>query len=299
MASVRESLPHEDRTVQEPRQNEIHPVVLSEIEQVNHDIKLFKLSILDREKGVKFHPGQWLDVLIPGLHKAGGFTLTSTPSLASPTHKSPYLELAVQRSNNPPAKWLWQPPPAILKSQLLVRVGGSFVWPPVDIDEREIEKIVFVAGGVGINPLISMLSHISATSTTPPPIQFLYSVRQSPPTTNGPSKILFYDRLQKIVSKHPDRVNLELFITGRQDEEGGEAEGNGEIGGAAPGVDQAVEKFHRGRITRQDLFLALGTKDTSILKKTACFVCGPPKMTDEIVAFLGGQGARVYCEKWW
>lgn len=53
MATVRANLPHEDRTVDEPRHNEIHPVVLSEIEQVNDDIKLFKLSILNKEKGVK------------------------------------------------------------------------------------------------------------------------------------------------------------------------------------------------------------------------------------------------------
>lgn len=53
MATVRANLPHEDRTVKEPRQNEIHPVVLSEIEQVNQDIKVFKLSIPDKEKGVK------------------------------------------------------------------------------------------------------------------------------------------------------------------------------------------------------------------------------------------------------
>lgn len=100
----------------------------------------------------QFHPGQWLDVLIPGLPKAGGFTLTSTPSQAqlSPTNKTPYLELAVQKSENPPAKWLWQSPSHILNSQLLVRVGGSFIWPPADIEESEIEKVIFVAGGVGI-----------------------------------------------------------------------------------------------------------------------------------------------------
>ncbi|KAE9964773.1 hypothetical protein EG328_010205 [Venturia inaequalis] len=154
MATARANLPHEDRTVDEPRHNEIHPVVLSEIEQVNDDIKLFKLSILNKEKGVKFHPGQWLDVLIPTLPKAGGFTLTSTPTqaLPSPTNPNPYLELAIQRSSNPPAKWLWQAPSQILHSQLFVRVGGSFVWPPVDVDVGEggIERVVFVAGGVGI-----------------------------------------------------------------------------------------------------------------------------------------------------
>lgn len=43
----------------------------------------------------------------------------------------PYLELAVQKSpENVVARWLWQPVDAILSSELYVRVGGSFVWPP-------------------------------------------------------------------------------------------------------------------------------------------------------------------------
>lgn len=53
MAAVRSNLAHEDRTVAEPRQGDIHSVVLSKIERVNNDIKLFKLSIQDKEKGVK------------------------------------------------------------------------------------------------------------------------------------------------------------------------------------------------------------------------------------------------------
>lgn len=36
---------------------------------------------------------------------------------------------------------------------------------------------------------------------------------------------------------------------------------------------------------------------------TVCYVCGPPKMTDEFVAFLQNQEGmtqeRVRCEKWW
>ena len=36
---------------------------------------------------------------------------------------------------------------------------------------------------------------------------------------------------------------------------------------------------------------------------TVCYVCGPQKMTDEVVEFLGRQvgmaPGRVLCEKWW
>lgn len=100
---------------------------------------------------VKFLPGQWLDTFIPGLPKAGGFTITSTPNEARPTaHAAPYLELAVQRSTNPPAQWLWQTAESILGTQLLVRVGGSFTWPPPALNASEIDRLVLIAGGVGI-----------------------------------------------------------------------------------------------------------------------------------------------------
>ncbi|KAF2212263.1 hypothetical protein CERZMDRAFT_112002 [Cercospora zeae-maydis SCOH1-5] len=68
---------------------------------------------------------RWIDTFIPGLSKAGGFTITSTPAEARPnSHAPPYIELAVQKSKNPPAQWLWRPQEEILGAQLAVRVGG-------------------------------------------------------------------------------------------------------------------------------------------------------------------------------
>lgn len=134
----------------------------------------------------QFLPGQWLDVYVPGVPKAGGFTITSTPSRARGRRTSAlstesaavtaageevgggggepgayayaYLELAVQKSpENPPAAWLWQEEGTILDKELRVRVGGGFVWPPPGINVRSsLRKAVFVAGGVGVNPLMSM-----------------------------------------------------------------------------------------------------------------------------------------------
>lgn len=86
---------------------------------------------------------------MPGISKPGGFTITSAPSKAqqgpappasavpadgtapAPSAPEPYLELAVQKSpDNPPAQYLWRPASEILNSELRIRVGGSFVWPP-------------------------------------------------------------------------------------------------------------------------------------------------------------------------
>ncbi len=78
--------------------------------------------------------------------------MTSTPAEA--LQHDPFLELAVQKSpDNPPAAWLWRKPSHILGSELRVRVGGSFTWPPNGWSKGQIEnvqKVVFVAGGVGI-----------------------------------------------------------------------------------------------------------------------------------------------------
>lgn len=102
---------------------------------------------------MQFLPGQWLDVHIPGIPKPGGFTITSTPgdAVAHQHQAHGYVELAIQKSpSNPAAAWLWRPEKEILGTQLSVRVGGSFVWPPPNVSLQDIEKVVFIAGGVGI-----------------------------------------------------------------------------------------------------------------------------------------------------
>ncbi|KAI9737122.1 MAG: hypothetical protein M1834_000713 [Cirrosporium novae-zelandiae] len=209
------SLSHEDRTASAPRQNVSHRVRLSRIERVTGD----------------FLPGQWLDVFIPGLTKAGGFTITSTPDQARPAAADSlepfdeeeqsgggggYVELAVQKNtNNPHAAWLWRPEMEIINTVLEVRVGGSFVYPPSSgIDPGSIGKLVLVAGGVGIKiqtaevvnvskavrPLISILSHLHQTSSLPEKVWVLYSIRSpcSSPSELTLSSVLFLPRLYEI-----------------------------------------------------------------------------------------------------
>ncbi|KAM5467864.1 hypothetical protein MauCBS54593_005142 [Microsporum audouinii] len=181
MLEVQKSKPHELRTAGQPRQSSFYQLKVYHISQINPTIRLVRFNIisgcdsLDWSGGIsesfsnkqypplRFLPGQWLDVHIPNIKHAGGFTITSTPQDASPQPTTnaatddsnsslPYLELAVQFSpTNPAAKWFWQPVELILNTPVKVRVGGNFVWPPpngMSIDE--IQKIVLVAGGVGI-----------------------------------------------------------------------------------------------------------------------------------------------------
>ncbi|KAJ5503985.1 Riboflavin synthase-like beta-barrel [Penicillium fimorum] len=335
MTSQREdSIPHELRTAAEPRQNRLHPVRLSHIEQINPSVRLLQFALPQEnndtdQQPFSFFPGQWLDVHIPSITQAGGFTITSTPadaqvlpppeasidSLAGETlepssesqGRPPYVELAVQNSpGNPSAAWLWRPKEDILGRELNIRVGGSFVWPPTGVGINDVKNVVFVAGGVGINPLISILSHLNNNEPhTPNPttIHVLYSSRlpqdQEKASTDAVlDQILFLPRLRQIVrsqeSSHRLRISLDLFLTDLA---------------SSPNLFSSGYpsdlKIHPVRISDRDLrSAAVGTDGELDSRGTVCYVCGPPGMTDSIVeklvGMLGDGGEqRVFFEKWW
>jgi len=56
MGPSRSALSHIERTAREPRQNALHQVVLSRIEQVNPKIRLLRLEIPDRGQITVFSP---------------------------------------------------------------------------------------------------------------------------------------------------------------------------------------------------------------------------------------------------
>ncbi|EMC94484.1 hypothetical protein BAUCODRAFT_124102 [Baudoinia panamericana UAMH 10762] len=299
MATVRSSLPHEDRTAAEPRENRLEPVVLAHIRQVNASVRLLRLNAMDPSHTIRFQPGQWLDTFIPGLPRAGGFTITSTPSDAKPSnHSLPYLELAVQKSSNPPAQYLSRPEHEILGTHLVVRVGGSFVWPPPHLGVSKIDRLILVAGGVGINPLISIFSHLVRSAVRPREIHFLYGTKAEPDLDQ--QSILFLPRLMDLVAAvaEPSNVTLSLFLTGL---------GNGDQGLVEHG--KFPNRTFGRRITEADLVHALDGYQNSLYgaendrQGTVVYVCGPPRMTDEFVAVLrkqpGMAAERVLCEKWW
>ncbi|KAI9681321.1 MAG: hypothetical protein M1817_002604 [Caeruleum heppii] len=303
MATVAATLPspsHLERTAQEPRHDGIHRVLLRDVIQATDTVRLLRLGIVSPQ-GIQFRAGQWLDVFVPGVPRAGGFTITSIPRDAQPitsstdhSQREPFLELAVQRSpRNPPAAWLWQPREHILGGRLLVRVGGSFTWPPPDIDSKAITRAVFVAGGVGINPLISMLSHLAAEDQLPKRVHFSYTMKD-PGRPLKASSILFLERLQMIASRAKGtRIELALYLTGQDQSMAVKMDGM-EI----PGWPGSVR---HGRITQADLVEALGPTGTRA--STVAYVCGPAGMTDELVGILreaeGMTPERVVCEKWW
>ncbi|KAI2643262.1 hypothetical protein GGS21DRAFT_495538 [Xylaria nigripes] len=265
----------------------------------------------------QFLAGQWLDVYVPGVEKAGGFTITSTPREARLPYPSPnsqpdseipaqgpYLELAVQKSpDNPPAAWLWRddPPSSIIGAQLQVRIGGAFVWPPPGINVRALRRVVFVAGGVGVNPLVSMLSSLRTTGAGDLEVHFFYSLKDPgvpvDGTTRNAKNMLFLRRIAAVFCKDYVRGRLRVFLTsGAEGGEDGVIEGGDGVG-AVP--------YRARRCTVQDVAEAVGSTPAE-RRLAVVYVCGVPTMTDEFVARLtdcddglGMEPHRVLCEKWW
>ncbi|KAL3464697.1 hypothetical protein BJX64DRAFT_286180 [Aspergillus heterothallicus] len=342
------SVPHTVRTAAEPRQNRLFTVRLSHIEDINSTVRILRLTIppnvqdpglqeyaeeseeanTDPLEPLTFFPGQWLDVHIPSLANAGGFSITSTPAdaqvlpslvpsseliaaeeaeiLPVNSHgREPYVELAVQKVlSNPASAWLWRPREEILGKELSIRVGGSFVWPPSNARLEEIRNVVFVVGGVGINPIMSMLSHLNNNDETTGSfhpslnIHVLYSSKLPEDATpqTALDQIPFLPRLREIVrsqtQSHRLRITVELFLTNNHDQSS-----------ALPAQHQDLTIQSR-RINRDDLRRTVsGPKSQFSPDETVCYVCGPPQMTDEVVEtlcdLLNGQKDRIYFEKWW
>ncbi|PNP51464.1 hypothetical protein THARTR1_07904 [Trichoderma harzianum] len=271
---------HLERTAGEPRDADLHEVRLSRIDQVNERVRLFRLDLVAGP--IKFLPGQWLDTYIPGVSKAGGFTITSAPSAAL-ANTSPYLELAVQESpDNEPAAWLWRPVGEILGEALRVRVGGKFVFPPADGVPK---KVVFVAGGVGVNPLVSMLGCI-AEGRGVVDVRFIYASKL--PRSGKLSDIVFLDRITTLFGEDKVKGEMKLYVT---------AAGNA-MSQETTSINGARVEVLPRRLTMADVEAAIGDGQD---QGTVVYVCGPPTMTDELVEKLAAivDPQRVLTERWW
>ncbi|KAK5271467.1 hypothetical protein LTR99_001377 [Exophiala xenobiotica] len=307
MATVKDSIPHIVRTAEDPRQKGVWSARLSRIDQVNSKIRLLRLSLPRDGPPLRHLPGQYIDLYIPNVDVVGGFTITSPPQAASAQRQSqdedPHIELAIQASpSNPPAAYLWRPVSEILDSTVTFRVGGNFAFPPLALNREEcanIDRAVFIAGGVGINPIMSMISAMDEVGTTnklggmAKTVRVLYTARRESPE----EAILFEKRLDDIAEKWKGNEQVDYKYTFF--ETSGKPDVPGQEGERKTTTGNSTTRFIR--IKHDDLFEALGPEESR--SNTVVYVCGLPAMTDEFVELLkrapGMDEKRVLCEKWW
>ena len=99
-----------------------------------------------------------VDVHIPSVETVGGYSITSTPHLL---RERGVFTLAIQHSSHPPT--LWMTSQCREGDTLSVRVGGDFVYDPTPSESCDSplmsRDLCLIAGGIGINPLMSILLH--------------------------------------------------------------------------------------------------------------------------------------------
>jgi NAD(P)H-flavin reductase len=192
-------------------------------------------------------------------------------------------------------QWLWQTPATkIIGSELQVRVGGSFVWPPPGVMVSTLRKVVFVAGGVGVNPLVSMLGHLCEGRAGLGPnaeVHFFYSMKDPGEGKRDAARMLFLDRIDRVFAQGKVRGRLHLFLTTE----------NGEADTREVHCARGKITFEAMRIKTEDVASVIG-HDKHF---SAVYVCGVPTMTDDFVekltsrSELGLEPHRVLFEKWW
>lgn len=185
---------------------------------------------------------------------------------------------------NEPAAWLWRPERDILGETLRVRVGGKFVFPPA---EGVPKKVVFVAGGVGVNPLVSMLSYIAeGNEQGVGDVRFIYASKL--PRSGKLSDIVFLDRITSLFGEGKVKGEVKLFVT---------AAGSA-VSQETSSINGAQVEVQARRLTMEDVEAAIGDRED---QGTVVYVCGPPTMTDELVEKLAAvvDPQRVLTERWW
>ncbi|KAF4020732.1 hypothetical protein G4228_012797, partial [Cervus hanglu yarkandensis] len=141
---------HLERTADVVRQEVVSAAKVCGVASESPSVKRLRLLVADKD--FSFKAGQWVDFFIPGVSVVGGFSICSSPRLLE---QERMIELAVKHTNHPPALWIHNQ--CTLDSEVALRVGGQFFFDPQPSDASR--NLVLIAGGVGINPLLSILRH--------------------------------------------------------------------------------------------------------------------------------------------
>ncbi|XP_060760988.1 oxidoreductase NAD-binding domain-containing protein 1 [Neoarius graeffei] len=260
---------HLVRTARVSRQKTMFSARVCAITDESDTVKRLQLEVPHPD--FSFRAGQWVDFFIPGVEKVGGFSVCSSPGLL---HRERIIELAVKYTRHPPAHWIHTE--CTLGSHVEVRVGGDFYFDPLPSDHAV--DLLLVAGGVGINPLHSILTHAAdllrvPRTYTPGHTHLCYSAKDT-------KELLFKNRIIGVCQEFPEKFSCSFHVT-RQDSE----------------IEPELQSYTTsGRISQEVLRPHLNSG------RTLCYLCGPPPMIESLSQDLQSLGLsmnRILYEKWW
>ncbi|XP_065053125.1 oxidoreductase NAD-binding domain-containing protein 1-like isoform X2 [Rhopilema esculentum] len=255
---------HLERTADVRRAEVTSDASVIQIQDISPTVKALKLQV--KNENFSFMAGQWVDFFIPNLDVVGGFSMYTSPRMLE---KSKVLGLAVKYSTHPPAHWIHKK--CKVGDIVSLKVGGECVWDPRSPGSRK--NTLLIAGGIGINPIFSILQHIEDSKSSfnenghdVGKSVLLYSSS----TTDG---LIFKKELDLLSNKSPT-ISCHFSTT---------KEANGK------------------RINAVDVSNALKTLSTG-KQGVQCFLCGPPPMIQNMIQILKENGVNstdINYEQWW
>ncbi|XP_076069351.1 oxidoreductase NAD-binding domain-containing protein 1-like isoform X2 [Oratosquilla oratoria] len=229
------------------------------------------LTLRVTNPGFYFKAGQWVDMFIPGLETVGGFSMYSDPAQLE---NDGTIDLGIKFTKWPPAFWVHKQ--CHVGSSVAIRAGGDFFYSP-EIGDPTYD-LLLIAGGVGINPLASILFHAAHLHNSCNPDEYKPGRVKLLYTARTPKDLLYkvrFDELQMETSK----VSIEYFCTRQQVSE-----------------DSGI---HAGKIQLENIRQAIEELDMDNMK---ALICGPPPMIEAMDTQLlacGLSSSQIYYEKWW
>lgn len=234
-----------------PRQTRARIV---EIRRETPDATVFWLAYA---RPYRFRPGQWIDlyVTIDGRRQVGGYSITSTARTPG------RIRIAVRHSDtHPVTRWLGRS--ARVGDAVWVSEGqGDFFY-----ERARGDRLVLLAGGIGITPLAGILSEV-------------YEAHPEVAATlvygaGKPSEFLFRTEFDAMAA---ERDNIRCLYT----------------------VTRPGGHGWRGFVGRVDHVL---TEELGVDPQASYYLCGPRGFVEGLVRELGSRAipaARLFYERWW
>lgn len=191
-------------------------------------------------------PGQYLNVTLT----IDGRPVRRSYTIASPPSRRSYIEISVKREPDGLASKFLHDHVAVGAIVPVAAPAGSFTFTG-----REAERLVLIAGGIGMTPLLAKIRYLTDIGWTKP-IHLLYSMRT-------PAEYAFRDELAALAARHP---NLTVTATCTRD----------------AGPDWTGERGRIDEVMLRSLFVDRA--------ETRFHLCGPTEMTGPLIEILRRMG---------
>lgn len=240
---------------------------VTKLEDISPTVRRLTVSLDKSAINSSFKAGQWVDFFIPGEPQVGGFSMWNSPDNFSRTGD---IELAIKFSKWPPAHWVHTT--CKEGNDVGVRFGGDFFYPSLDINKEEAHSVLLIAGGVGINPLLSIWLHArdlwkgGEETIRPERVHLTYSA--------ATEQELIFKSMVECTTSEFSNFTSSYFIT-------------------------SAGANYTGRITEQEL----GARVSKLRPgRLVAYLCGPPDMIKDVtktLISLGVPAGDIRYELWY